>query len=89
MKYISTSAPTSSSTRAVKCTIATLDLERDRIMRDEKLKRKFAGQQQKGEGAVAIAGGDVVMVDGHKSSREADPTIHASLEILESGEATI
>ena len=36
----STFAPTSSSSRAVKCTIAALDMERDQIMRDEKLKRK-------------------------------------------------
>jgi len=84
----STSAPTSSSSRAVKCTIAALDMERDRIMRDEKLKRKFAGKQQEEEEAVATAGGDVVMVDGHKSSREVDPTIRASLEILESAEVT-
>jgi hypothetical protein len=36
----STFAPTSSSSRAVKCTIAALDMERDQIMRNEKLKRK-------------------------------------------------
>jgi hypothetical protein len=80
---------TSPSCRAMKCTLAALNLERDRIMRDEKLKRKFSGEQQKEEeaAAVATAEGDVVMVDGHGRSREVDPTIRASLEILESGEA--
>jgi len=34
----STTAPTSLSSRAVKCTIASLYLEQDQIMQDEKLR---------------------------------------------------
>lgn len=71
------------SSRAVKCAIAALDLERERIMRDEKLKRKFANQREESIGS-GTTGGEVVMVSERASaSSEVDPTIRASLEILE------
>jgi hypothetical protein len=51
--------------------------------------KKIAGKQQKEEEAAAAAWHDIMMVDRHQSSHEVlDPTIHPSLEILKSLEAT-
>ena len=67
----------SSSSRATKCALMALDLERQKIVRDEKLKRKFS-KETTTSSTIAVAPHTKepqVLVD--------DPTIRASVGLLE------
>mmetsp|Transcript_13161 Transcript_13161/g.18870 ORF Transcript_13161/g.18870 Transcript_13161/m.18870 type:complete len:603 (+) Transcript_13161:53-1861(+) len=72
----------SSSSRATKCVLMALDFERQKIVRDEKLKRKFSKETT----PVSTTSSSSIVVAPHIQQPQVlvdDPTIRASVELLE------